>query len=61
MCILEYCHLKNKMMNYETTGKENTKLRIAVDKNSAVITSKNRQWKIESHVWDLSHIGCGVC
>ena len=22
MCILEYCHLKNKMMKYEATGKE---------------------------------------
>ena len=37
MCILEYYHLKNKMMKYEAPGKENTKLRIVADKDSATV------------------------
>ena len=41
MCILEYCHLKNKMMKYEVTGKENIELRIVADKDLAAARSKN--------------------
>ena len=42
MCILEYYHLKNKMMKYDATGKENIELQIVVDKDSTVVRSKNK-------------------
>ena len=43
MCILEYYHLKNKMMKYEATGKENMELQIVADKDLATVRSKNQR------------------